>query len=78
MVLPCHFFSNFDGTCTQHLPSKCLYPVAALRCVFSLCSPLIRIAFTVCNEICNINHYYLSCDLDVDIEIEEQIYHRLI
>lgn len=38
----------------------------------------IRTAFTVCNEICNINHYYLSCDLDVDIEIEEQIYHCLI
>lgn len=34
--------------------------------------PLRHIAFTVCNEICNINHYYLSCDLDVDIEIEEQ------
>lgn len=35
-------------------------------------SPPLHIAFTVCNEICNINHYYLSCDLDVDIEIEEQ------
>lgn len=46
-------------------------------CVQSLLST-IHIAFTVCNEICNINHYYLSCDLDVDIEIEEPIYHRLI
>lgn len=50
------------------LPEVCVQSV--------LCS--IRIAFTMCNEICNINHYYLSCDLDVDIEIEEQIYHRLI
>lgn len=50
------------------LPEVCVQSV--------LCS--IRIAFTMCNEICNINHYYLSCDLDVDIEIKEQIYHRLI
>lgn len=59
----------------KHLPLKCLcFPEV---CVQSMLSP-IHIAFTVCNEICNINHYYLSCDLDVDIEIEEQIYHRLI
>lgn len=67
---------------TQHEPhATCHQNVCILLlpevCVQSVLTST-RIAFTVCNEICNINHYYLSCDLDVDIEIEEQIYHCLI
>lgn len=59
----------------RHLASKRpLLPEVRVRSVLSSA----RTAFTVCDEICNINHYYLSCDLDVDIEIEEQIYHCLI
>lgn len=67
--------TNKHGLCNTCQSNVCVSSPEA--CVQSLLST-IHIAFTVCNEICNINHYYLSCDLDVDIEIEEPIYHRLI
>lgn len=63
--------------CTPVFITKHVGPRCPKVCVLSRL-PSIHIAFTVCNKICNINHYYLSCDLDVNIEIEEQIYHRLI
>lgn len=78
------FFSDIHwGNCYRFFDRK--HEIAAIKmfvscrpevCVQSVLSS-IPIAFTLCNEICNINHYYLSCDLDVDIEIEEQMYHRL-
>lgn len=64
-----HLTPTHTHTKTDHV-----YPAAAAAWGgrSGPCSPPLHIAFTVCNEICNINHYYLSCDLDVDIEIEEQ------
>lgn len=73
----CFLTLNRKDEFKKHLPSRCLPVADAEVCVRSALSSLCG-AFTVCAEICNINHDYLSCDLDVDIEIEEQIYHRLI